>query len=223
MMGIVYGLYDPESDELRYIGKTTREVGARLREHVMETYSSDNKTHKERWVASVLRRQLVPAARVVEELTAECLDFLVALLNERERHWIAKFRSEGARLTNTTDGGEGFAYGDRNPMRNPESVKKHILANKGLKRSAESKARSSEGAKRRWNKPGERDRMAGDLNPARKPGVGDKISKTNTGHIKRPSLAELNRSRAGIPLSDEAIKKRSESRRRNSMAKRRAD
>jgi hypothetical protein len=92
----IYSLKDPETNEIRYIGKTTN-INTRLKAHI--TRSRHNKYHSARWVQSVLKRGLRPIIELVEECTEE--NWI-----EREKHWIAYYR-ERFDLTNVLEGGEG--------------------------------------------------------------------------------------------------------------------
>lgn len=92
----IYSLKDPETNEIRYIGKTTN-IKTRLKAHI--TRSKHNTYHSARWVQSVIKRGLKPIIELVEECTE---DNWV----EREKHWIAYYR-ERFDLTNVLDGGEG--------------------------------------------------------------------------------------------------------------------
>ena len=98
---IIYGLFDPRTDELRYVGKSTSGL-KRPRNH---TKTSDLKrhgrTHKTAWVKSLLSVGLKPVVKVLWECsTAE-------VLYDEEQRQIAHYRRLGFRLTNATDGGPG--------------------------------------------------------------------------------------------------------------------
>jgi hypothetical protein len=97
---VVYGLHDPRTNELRYIGKTTYGVYRRMRNHYRSARIGRN-THVAHWLASLEREGLAPTVRILDT----CL--FPELLNDIERQWIANARKRGARLTNLTDGGEG--------------------------------------------------------------------------------------------------------------------
>lgn len=96
MTTYIYGLIDPFTDEMRYIGKSIRPEG-RLRDHCND-HSDCHRTH---WIQSVLARGERPKLVILQELD-DSADW-----QQAERDWIAKVRSEGARLTNSTDGGDG--------------------------------------------------------------------------------------------------------------------
>mgnify|MGYP001615733050 CR=1 FL=1 len=91
MNGIIYGLIDSDTLELRYIGKTTKPLEKRLCRH-MQCRTRNH--HLNRW----LRAR--PVNIIV--LERDPID-----LNETEMCWIADMREQGARLLNMTDGGGG--------------------------------------------------------------------------------------------------------------------
>jgi hypothetical protein len=92
----IYSLKDPETNQIRYIGKTTN-INTRLKSHI--TRSRHNTYHSARWVQSVIKKGLRPIIGLVEECTEE--NWV-----EREKYWIAYYR-EHFDLTNVLDGGEG--------------------------------------------------------------------------------------------------------------------
>lgn len=130
----IYALIDPETDEIRYIGKTIRPQ-ERFRAHLRDTGNS----HKANWIKQLRERQLKPIMYVLEETTIEVWE-------AREQHWIAYGHSQGWRLTNLVAGGRG----NSNPSdetrerqrishlgkkRTPESIAKQALAQRGIKMS----------------------------------------------------------------------------------------
>jgi hypothetical protein len=92
----IYGLKDPETNEIRYVGKTTN-INTRLKAHI--TRSRYNKYHSARWIQSLIKKGLKPVIELIEECTES--NWI-----EREKYWIAHYR-ELFDLTNVLDGGEG--------------------------------------------------------------------------------------------------------------------
>jgi hypothetical protein len=93
----IYGLVCPKSKQIRYIGVTRHSLEKRLKEHLRE---NKLKTHKQKWVKSLISKNLKPEI------------VLICLANESnwielERFYIELFRSNGFKLTNTSEGGEG--------------------------------------------------------------------------------------------------------------------
>lgn len=96
----VYGLIDPRSGGLRYVGKTERSAVARLKRHIHNAREGV-KSHVYNWLRQLLAAGLKPEVEVLERHeTAEALD-------EAERHFIAYFRSIGCDVVNLTSGGDG--------------------------------------------------------------------------------------------------------------------
>lgn len=91
----IYGLCDPETQQLRYIGATYR-LQRRYNEHLWE--KRDN--HRVYWIAALKRRGLAPEMFIIEEVDRENAF-------GAERFWIAYFKSIGADPVNSTDGGIG--------------------------------------------------------------------------------------------------------------------
>lgn len=128
----IYGLCDPLTQQLRYVGKSNNPA-ARLREHTREK-SLAVKTHKNHWVSSLVAAGLKPEIFVIEEIDRSSWQ-------EAEQFWIAYFRYLGASLTNGTEGGEGdcgpegrvkqaSAMRGRKAVRSHEHTEKLIEANK---------------------------------------------------------------------------------------------
>lgn len=97
---MIYALYDPTLSPapVRYVGFTSKSVKRRLTEHIAEAKAGQS-SHRLRWIASLLKRGVKPAATVLEAVSAENWQ-------ERERFWISQF--ESGQLTNATAGGDGL-------------------------------------------------------------------------------------------------------------------
>jgi hypothetical protein len=93
----IYGLIDPETGELRYIGKTRQSLLARLRAHMQDKADC----HRVHWLKSLAQRGLKPHIVPIEIGEGMCQ------WQEAETFWIAWARRNGARLTNATSGGDG--------------------------------------------------------------------------------------------------------------------
>ncbi len=96
----VYVLVDPETDVVRYVGKTTKPLGERRNQH---RWKAKQKTHKDYWLNILRQKNLRPRYIVVQyaQTTEE--------LNDLERSWIARGRALGLPLTNMSEGGDGSA------------------------------------------------------------------------------------------------------------------
>jgi predicted GIY-YIG superfamily endonuclease len=96
---VIYGLLDPITSEMRYIGYTS-DPRRRLRQH----HSKQNlkkKSHKNSWIKSILKKGFDVEIVILEE----CETRIQA--SQAEIAQIAYHKSIGTRLTNTTAGGDG--------------------------------------------------------------------------------------------------------------------
>ena len=62
----IYALLDPETKEIRYVGKTMHLV-PRLKNHIKSSKSSKDKTHKENWILKVLSSGGIPILEILEK------------------------------------------------------------------------------------------------------------------------------------------------------------
>jgi hypothetical protein len=96
MITYIYALVD-EFNNIRYIGKSN-DVYNRFKNHLKE--SKYKRTHKEKWINSMILRGYKPSYIILDE----CLSSDWILMEE---FWIAIVKSWGFNLTNSTMGGEG--------------------------------------------------------------------------------------------------------------------
>ena len=89
--GIIYGLVDNSTMELRYVGQTRKPLHVRFKRH-MKLLSPN--VHFNNWLR-------------IADVSAIVLERDPINLNEAEMCWIADMRAAGARLLNMTDGGGG--------------------------------------------------------------------------------------------------------------------
>ena len=90
----IYGLFDPITDELRYIGKTNN-LKNRFKGHIQD--KQDN--YKTRWIRLLRKNGLKPKMAELDEVLDEEWIFW-------EQWYISYFKAVGCRLTNTTEGGD---------------------------------------------------------------------------------------------------------------------
>lgn len=120
---VIYGLLEPFSEEVRYVGKT-KDLQGRIRDHL---HYDKSDTYKARWINKLQEQGLDPFVKVLEEVAAS------TPWQEREKFWIKKLKSEGHRLTNASDGGDGGgAYGRK---WTEEQRKKFSIQKAGVKQS----------------------------------------------------------------------------------------
>lgn len=96
---IIYGLVDPFTQDLRYIGQSVKGV-IRGRDHCRPSILAKKENpHNAAWIKSVMVKGQKPEVVVLERFeSAEKLD-------EAEMEWIAEARRVGCKLNNVTDGG----------------------------------------------------------------------------------------------------------------------
>lgn len=168
----IYVLVDPISQEVRYVGKTIKCLSDRLRVHIWAA-KRGNKTHRCNWIRSLLNAGLEPAIREIEMVDGDWA--------AREQFWIAKFKSEGVRLTNATAGGEGWH---------------------GLKHSAETKRKIGDAQRGKTIPPEARKKQAAAMSGRT---LSDehraKVSAALIGRVVGPEVkAKLSAQRKGVPF-----------------------
>lgn len=125
----IYSLSDPISGEIRYVGKTARDLERRLNQHLAEKRFA----HKRCWIESLLRKGLKPQIETLEIIeNSDDKDW-----QEVERFWIAYLRFIGCSLTNADSGGLG------GKCLSAETRFKISLANRGSVRTPEARAKMS--------------------------------------------------------------------------------
>jgi hypothetical protein len=97
---IVYGLVDPRTDEIRYVGKSSSGL-ERPRWHGYPSALTKGRTHKQNWIRELVSEGLVYRIKVLEVVAAK------EELADAEIKWIKYGHDEEWPLTNITAGGEG--------------------------------------------------------------------------------------------------------------------
>jgi hypothetical protein len=97
----IYGLVDPTTNELRYVGKTVVKPSRRALSHRWLARNAPRKNHVQAWLAGLHVKGHEPEIVTIETVPAGG-DWV-----EAEQFWIAYFRMIGANLCNLTIGGEG--------------------------------------------------------------------------------------------------------------------
>jgi hypothetical protein len=92
----IYGLKDPNTQEIRYIGKSDNPK-KRYASHLALSKADVNK-HKKRWIASLKRTGQKPELVILERISDK-------QWQDRECWWIQHGRDSGWKLTNIADGG----------------------------------------------------------------------------------------------------------------------
>lgn len=122
----IYGLVDPRTNQIRYIGKSDRPK-ERLTQHLSK--SPKQRTYKSNWINELLKLGLTPVLTILEEVINR--DW-----GKAEQEWIDKGKQRGWPLTNQADGGRG--KGVRRGSTNSEETRRKISEKlKGRKVSKE--------------------------------------------------------------------------------------
>ncbi len=132
-LAYIYALIDPRDNEVRYIGYS-HDPKKRLGVHLAEKAH----TKKNQWIRGLKKAGLKPILKIIDEASS-------AEIANLEIEWIARYKSQGAKLLNGTSGGDSF--GDY--AITPEHRAKIVAANTGKKRSPEAVARISAGSRGR--------------------------------------------------------------------------
>lgn len=131
----IYGLLDPFTFKVRYIGKSIRP-----KQRLTNQCNEKSKTHRCNWIQNILRCGRKPIQIILQELDDKD-DW-----QKVERRWIFVAKKYGWSLVNTTDGGDGVLnLSGESKMKmiatwkgrkhKPESIEKMRKANIGRKYS----------------------------------------------------------------------------------------
>ncbi len=126
----IYGMSDPRTNEIRYVGKTHNLIG-RLENHLRR---KDERSIKSKWIKDLKCLNLAPEIFILEEVKNENWQ-------ELEIFWIQYLKFIGCNLTNSTAGGMGM----RNMV--PELSGRIKNSRKGLRYSEESRQKISDSKK----------------------------------------------------------------------------
>lgn len=96
----IYTISDPITNSVRYIGKTI-DIKNRLRDHIKR--SKNNKTHKDKWISSLIKQGHKPVILILDIVNKEDWIFW-------EKFYISLFKGWGFNLVNHTEGGDGGSF-----------------------------------------------------------------------------------------------------------------
>lgn len=155
---LVYGLVDPRTGLVRYVGKSTCGLRRPNQHRAPGRLAKAGNTHNGNWIRKLQRYGLDYSVTVIAEFQS------AEGLFEAEQFWIDELRSRGFRLTNASGGGPGLL--NPTPETRAKMSKAHlgqkptasaiaaaVKANTGRKRTLEQRARIS--ASRLGKKPTE--------------------------------------------------------------------
>lgn len=92
----IYGLYDPTTKDLRYVGKANC-ITARLKSHLRDCRR--RKTPVYAWVRKLQENGLAPEIKALERVNKQNWA-------DAERRWISSEREKGTKLLNLAEGGD---------------------------------------------------------------------------------------------------------------------
>jgi len=127
----IYGLVDPRTNGVRYIGYTP-DIEKRYKDHLLQC--KHEKTYKANWIRSLLKLDLKPEMIILQEVPESEREIA-------ERAWIRYGWEETWRLTNTTEGGGGtlgYKHTEETRNRMSNSLKGRIVSDETRKRLSES-------------------------------------------------------------------------------------
>ena len=203
----IYKLIDPETQEIRYVGKAN-DPQKRLKQHIAHSQNQAKGTYIGYWIASLRKRGLKPLLEIIEEVS-------FAIWQERELYWINHYIQHGHNLVNTYFGGKGVG------MVPPEVRAKMALARTGKKRSPEAVAKliaSKTGMKYKpISEEGRRNMGNSRRGMKYPPEFGAKVAATKKGKKRDKPMSEewrhnLGNATRGKKQSPEHVAKRIESR-----------
>jgi len=122
----IYGLIDPTTNQLKYIGRTGQRIKARLYAHLYEK----DKSHKCNWIKALKSKNETPIIFLIDECNSP------EEVNYLEIFYIAYFKSIGCNLTNQAPGGRGGLLGIK---QSKEVIEARVIKNTGKKRTDETK------------------------------------------------------------------------------------
>jgi group I intron endonuclease len=143
----IYILIDPQSKQIRYVGKTT-DINRRLRRHISERFLHDS--YKDRWIRKLIDNNFLPQIEVIDVVSKFDWGYW-------EKFYISYFKYIGCDLTNGTVGGDEppttkgrkHTIESKLKMSNTKRGKPIPWLNNGLKRTEEHKKNISKSCKGR--------------------------------------------------------------------------
>jgi hypothetical protein len=202
MRFLIYGLIDPFSGQLRYVGKSKNGL-ARPVAHWKHNRTRETRDHTHNWVRSVLSKDATPEIEILEEWSG--LGDPVEWLNDAEIFHIAYHRMIGSKITNISDGGGGttglkFPNRPRPTAETKARISKTLM---GRKLSVEQRKAISLGSSKRkdWSLPaGTGAKIAARLSGRKQPlelvmkraasNTGKKRTQEQIAHLSKPRSQE---------------------------------
>lgn len=152
----IYGLCDPDTNELKYIGLST--VGfKRLKDHYETCYKLSKKstlTNVKIWIKTLKQQN-----KIFKPIYLEYFDIDSIHVDEAEKFWISYFRSIGSALLNMDSGGRSNygKYTLETRIKMSETISK-------IMNTPENKQLISERSKKNWSNPEIRQKILNGMN-----------------------------------------------------------
>lgn len=147
MKYLIYTLSDPITNEVRYVGQTTRSLKARLNDHIRGAKHQQSKktSHKNNWINKILKTGMKPIITFLDEADETSW-------KDKERKYISEYKTNGIRLLNVSDGGDsGSMPGNKRIWSSEEAYllwkEKTTQANKNKLITEETRKKMAENAK----------------------------------------------------------------------------
>lgn len=183
----VYGLVDPRTRLIRYVGCSTKGL-KRPKQH-REVAVGTSHLYSQRWIRELERCGLTYEIVILEVVVEGEVKWLYAA----EKWWIAYGRASGWTLTNLTDGGDGWSGKRSEEQRRAMSARSRGYWSRSdyrAKQEASGSPYTSKGASRRqterWKDPIYRTAMTEKLKHAKR-------HFGNTHHMRRPEVQAKHR------------------------------
>jgi hypothetical protein len=148
----IYTLSDPRTGDVRYVGVTVQDLGARMKGHLRYK----GKDHRTAWVQSLVEIGLVPVITEIDVV-------LIKDRDDAEQRWISFYRDGGSDLTNSTRGGIGILGAKMSAetrARWSEQRMGRPSPRKGVKLSAETKEKIRQNTIRQFSDPAQREAVS---------------------------------------------------------------
>lgn len=104
MLVKIYSLNDPITNEVRYIGRTTKKLNERLSDHI-STSDSNHNSYKKNWIKKLKKLGLTPEIFLIQEVNCSWEESHIIEINIIKEHF-----EKGCKLVNLIDKGCG-TYG----------------------------------------------------------------------------------------------------------------
>ena len=207
----IYGLVDPRTSELRYVGKTVFGLPLRLRQHINDARRGRVDIWRFRWINELTRCGLVPEIFELEYTRGDW--------QEAEQFWIAYFRFIGASLVNATAGGDGlqsFSHSNDTRKKQSEAAKRRYADPAERKRSGDA-VRSAyldpvkrknlrDGLRNVWTPEARARQSILSTAACALPGAFERLSAAKNGKAVSPETrAKISAAKKGIPRNAESI------------------